>query len=78
MSRFGDEKEALWRKIILYNYAEDKWGWVPKSAPRYRVSGLWGPIASVGDESNVPGKVFGEGVGFKVRDGRDICFWSSV
>lgn len=48
---------------------------MPKFALRYRVSGLWGPIASVGDESNVSGKVFKEGVGFKVGDGRDIRFW---
>lgn len=26
--RYGAEKEALWRKVIVSNYGEDEWGWV--------------------------------------------------
>lgn len=63
--RFGDEKEALWRKVIVSKYGDDEWGWVPKMVPRYRVSGVWGVIASVGGVPNVRGEVLNRGIGFK-------------
>ena len=25
--RFGEEKEAFWRRLIASKYGEDKWGW---------------------------------------------------
>lgn len=53
--RYGDEKEALWRRIIVSKYREDVWGWVPNKVPRYRLSVLWAVIASFGDVSNVGG-----------------------
>ena len=28
--RFGEEKEALWRRLIASKYGKDKWGWWPK------------------------------------------------
>lgn len=72
--RFGKEREALWRKVIESKYGEDKWGWVPKSVPRYQMSGLWGQIARVGNESNCWRKVFAIGVGFLVGEGRRVRF----
>ena len=27
--RFGEEREAIWRKVIEFTYGEDRWGWVP-------------------------------------------------
>lgn len=43
--------------------SEDKWGWVPKSVPNYRLWGLCGGIASFGDGSNVRESSFERGCG---------------
>lgn len=61
--RFGEEQEALQRKIIALKYGVDKWGWWPRPCPRYRTSGIWGGIASFRDVSNVRGDLQSEGAG---------------
>lgn len=38
-------------------------GGSPKYDPRYRISGLWGVILSVGGESNKRGAIFNKSVG---------------
>ena len=74
--RFGEEKEALWRKVIALKYREDKWGWTPKFMPRYRLSCLWRGIMAMGYASNVRGDVFLKGVAFIVWEGKDVNFWT--
>lgn len=54
-SRFGEENEALWRRIIVSKYGEGKWGWVPKLVSMYMLLGISGAITGVGSESNVKG-----------------------
>lgn len=39
----------------MSKYREDKWGWVPKRVPRYRLSWLWVVISSFGDVSKKMG-----------------------
>ena len=73
--RFGDERDALGRRVIATKFGEDKWGWWPVPGPKYRRSGLWAAIVSVGDASSEWGKVLSRGMGFVVGDGRDVRFW---
>lgn len=40
--------------MIEFKYGKDRWGGF-QSVPRYKVSGIWGSIASVGDDSNKEG-----------------------
>lgn len=72
--RFGQEKPLL-RNTIATKYGEDKWGWLPKSIPRYRMSSLCNVIALAGDVSTVRREVFCKEVGFIVGDGRNVKFW---
>ena len=72
--RFGEEKEALWRRIIDVEYGEDKQGWLPKSVPRSRMFDLLVCISSFMEESNVRGYTFSEGVGFLVEEGCEVLF----
>ena len=44
--RYGEEKEALWRRIIVSKYREDVWRWVPKRVHRYRLFGLCDSLES--------------------------------
>lgn len=69
--RFGEERAALWRKVIA-----DKYG-----VYRYRCLRLflsivcrvfWGSIAHLGDESNCWGENFYRGVGNLVGEGRSV------
>lgn len=46
-----------------------------ESIPRYRMSGLWSSIASVGDKSNVCCDVFCKGVGYLAGEVRRVHFW---
>lgn len=55
--RFGDEREALWRRVIRAKYGEDIWGWEPCRVPRRCLSGLWGNILRFGDPSFAGGRV---------------------
>lgn len=71
--RFGEEKPLL-RNTIATKYGEDKWGWLPKSIPRYCMSSLCNVIASGGDVSTVRREAFCKGVGFIVGDGRNVKF----
>ena len=73
--RYGEEKDALWRRIIVFKYGKDKWGWLPKRVPRYRLFGIWDVIFSFGDVSNNKGKVFDKSLAFKVGEGSDNRFW---
>lgn len=35
----GEEREALWREVLVAKYGEEEeGGWVPSRVPRYRVS----------------------------------------
>lgn len=70
--RFGEEKWALWRRVIVSKYGEDKRGWVPKGVPRYRLSGLWAVFSSFGDVSNKRRVVFQKGLGFIVGEGETV------
>ena len=72
--RFGDEREALWRKVIADKYGADNSGWWPNLSHRTRRSSLWGAIASVGDVSSKWGKVLSKGVGFVEGEGREVRF----
>lgn len=42
---------------------------MPKLVPKYHVSGIWGHIARMGDESNVWGKNSTNGGGFSCGGG---------
>lgn len=46
---------------------------MPKNVRRYRMSGMWGQIARLGnDESNCWSKVFAEGWVFLLRRGGEV------
>lgn len=64
--RFGEEREALWRGIIVAKYGEDEWGWEPSRVRRSCVSGN---IPRVGNLAYVGAEVFWRGVGFKAGEG---------
>lgn len=80
--RYGEEQEALWRRVIVSKYGEDVWGWVPKRIPRYSMYGFGAVFSSFWDESNVRGKVFAKGLGFIVGEGDRVRFghddWAGV
>lgn len=61
--------------IIVDKYGEDWWDWRPKSVLKYRRSGIWGAIASFGDESNVRGRSFVMGWCFLLGKGVVCIFW---
>lgn len=51
---FEEENEELYRKVIIFKYGEDEWGY--KRVPIYCVSKVWGDALKVGDESNIIGE----------------------
>lgn len=65
------------RRLSFFKYGKDEWGWVPRSASRYRVSGLWGVMSNVGNVSNKR-EVCSKGMGFS-NMGQEhrcqFCFW---
>lgn len=48
--RFGEEKEVLWRRVIVYKYGESEWGWVPSKVLGDHVLGICGVIFCFGGE----------------------------
>ena len=73
--RFGDEREARWRKVTADKYGVEKSRWWPNPGRKSHRSSLWGAIASVGDSPSVSREVLSKGVGFVVGDGRVLRFW---
>lgn len=64
--RFGEEKGALWKKVI-----ESKYGGFEKSVPRYRLPRLWAVISSFGDVSNNSGGSLSKRLEFQ-SGGREV------
>lgn len=60
--RFEEEREALWRRVIVAKYGVG----IPSRVPRYKVLVLWGNILRFGNVSSCSEGSFSEGVSFMV------------
>lgn len=68
-----EKKNAFWRRVIVSKYGVDRWGWVPKRVPRYRLSRFWA-FMSFGDAFNIKGVVFNKSLVSKWERGVMFIF----
>jgi hypothetical protein len=69
--RFGMEREALWRRVVLVKYGSMEAGWTTKVPIGLYGVGLWKFIRSNWDK-------FSRMLKFEVGDGYHIHFWDDV
>lgn len=73
--RFGMEKDALWRKVIVAKYKLEEGSWSLNREINNKMSILWKDIILVHERQPNMFSKFVENVKFKVGDGRNILFW---
>lgn len=47
-TRFQEENEALWYRLITFKFSQEKWGWWPKQGPSYHRFIIWRAILLLG------------------------------
>ena len=73
--RFGSEKRALWRKVIIEKCDGSHKAWFPLSLNRKACSPILKGILSIADENSKYRSAILENLVIKVGSGHDILFW---
>ena len=76
--RYGVEREAIWRRLIISKYGHVTSHWLPKREVSRGVSKIWKNIISVGLRNETIFSIFLNGSKILIGRGINIFFWMDL
>lgn len=78
--RFGQDKEALWVKVLTGKYGYQSSDWLPSkvSAQNSNISKVWREICNLGEGTSDFSEIINSGFNIKVQSGNNTLFWKDI
>ncbi|EOY20792.1 Uncharacterized protein TCM_012134 [Theobroma cacao] len=73
--RYGTDKDALWRRLIMEKYGAGQPHWIPSSSSTARMSSIWRSIVQLPSIEGMQNLVGFHAYRWIVGNGETICFW---